>query len=289
MNIPKAILTALLLSGILAGCKGDDTEAASQTFYRVRADATNGRFSEPSRAEGTGLAWPPQVNPAFAAPNQSSGTQRTNLERYGWEDYLRWLLGNDEQLFAYAVDDSLAMFNGQGWPSMESLLFGNNVVIAETDGVKHGWARIVTMDYQAGPPLPYVDYQTAPWFVQKFTTVNAREAVGLSPKREVYYPIVSQREIYFPLEWLEPFPSLPRTEQVVASDLRVYLKPATDSVSLGRLRPDQALEISEYAPRGSEVWGLVDSGGLRGWVMLFDPYANPRYPTTWQMETDPPP
>jgi hypothetical protein len=264
-------------------------EPVSGPFYRVRSDDTNGRFEGGSRAESTGLAWPPQVNPAFAAPNETSGTHRTNLDNYGWDSYQRWLLNDNSTLFRYATDDGLAMFNSSGWPQMESLLFGNNVVIAETAGQKYGWARIVTMDYEAGPPHPYVDYQSAPWFVQKFTTVNKHGAVGLSARGEVFYPLVSSQELYFPLDWLEPFPSLPRTVQVKIADLHIHLEPTFDSATLGQLHADQSFEILQYAPRGSEVWGLVKNNSLKGWVVLFNPYTSPYYTTTWYMQTDPPP
>ncbi len=260
-----------------------------RNFYRVRGDATNGRFEDSTRADATGVRWPPQVNPAYTTQNLTSSTERVNLTSYGWEDYVRWLLNDDGRLFDYATGPHLALFNKTGWPQMELLLFGNNVVIAETGNVKWGWARIITMDYQEGPPDPYTDFQSTPWFIQKFTTVNKFEAVDLSAKGAVYYPIVSSRNLYVPTDWLEPFPSVPRTEQVKITDLPIYVEPSLDSLVFSSYHKDQSFQLLGYAPRGSKVWGLVREKNQNGWVMLYTPKEYPYYLTSWEMATDPPP
>jgi len=181
-------------------------------LFRVRDDTTSPytgkKPREIVRPDGTILAGPPMPFPAYTTASTTSGTHRTNMSPYGWEEYLRMLNG---EKFDQAVGSDLAMFNnrnGEGWPQMESLIFGCNLVRAKQavilkDGewiTKPEWAQIVTLDYFAGPPVGYPTFAEDPVAVQKFTVIWREGVVG---SRELYYPVVCKFPIYMPWSWLE--------------------------------------------------------------------------------------
>lgn len=118
------------------------------------------------------------------------------MSLYGWEEYMRFL--NPGKQFDIAVDRTLAMFNGAGWPKMESLFFGGNLVRA-IPADKPGWMQIVTMNYADGPDYHF-SYDEAPGLVQKFTIIWRD---GHISSRDLYYPIVCAKPIYMPEAWLE--------------------------------------------------------------------------------------
>ena len=168
----------------------------AERLYRLRDDNTNPYTNGPRQNDA--LVCPPMVFPGWSTTRIGSGTTRTNMSKYGWEEYLRQLNG---EKFEAAVSRKLAMFNGAGWPQMESLLFGCNLFRAvETD--KAAWARILTLDYTAGPPQDMPDYATDPVAVQKFTMICRMGGI-LSRNPPLYYPVVSNYPIYIPWSWLE--------------------------------------------------------------------------------------
>lgn len=157
-------------------------------MYRVRHDTTSPNWGFKLRFNKT-LKGPPEVVPTFERTISSASTIRTPMSRFGWAAYLRKL--NPGRLFDVAVQKGLAMFNGmdtwdEGNDKMESLIFGGNLVWAVESG-KYKWARIITLDYNSGPPAGMPTYDENPLFVQKFTLIWRKSAVT-SRKPELYYP-----------------------------------------------------------------------------------------------------
>ena len=174
-------------------------------MYRVRHDTTNPYWKRKPRFIQA-LKGPPEVNPAFGSTLEAHGTIRTPMTRFGCASYLHKL--NPGKHFDVAVDESLAMFNGRdtwgnGNDKMESLIFGGNLVWAVESGT-FKWARIVTLDYNLGPPGGTPPYDENPLSVQKFTQIY-REGVVRSRVPELYYPVVARYPIYMRWSWLEPY------------------------------------------------------------------------------------
>lgn len=260
----------------------------SQNLWRVRHE-------KPPRERG--FPNPPEVYPGYVSPNTKHGTARTRLSRNGWEPYFRWLLGNDEHLFQYAIGPALVMFNKQarddwenGGDAMESLWFGGAALTGDDQGA---WLKIKTLDYLAGPLMPWLSYWDDPLAVQKAVTVNSKngriDAFPLKgdPPKPTYYPVVCGQDVYMPMSWLEPFPPLPMQVQVKAP-LGVVERAEhyQQSERIGSYAYNRTVTISEYRLHGSEVWGRTE----RGWIALYWPYSLLwKYLTTWRMETEPAP
>jgi len=173
------------------------TFAPTGLVYRVRDDNHSPYTGNAPRQHPT-LACPPMMIPAYANTSTTSGTHRTPMNLYGWDAYLEAL---NPGKFKQAVSAALAMFNQAGWPQMESLLFGCNLVRARESG-KDGWAEILTLDYEAGPPAHMPTYEEDPLAVQAFTCICRDGAItGRTPM--LYYPVVSKYQIYMPWSWLE--------------------------------------------------------------------------------------
>lgn len=182
--------------------------------FRVRDDNTSGYTGGKPRQNQT-LKCPPMMIPAFVqkAAGGYYGTTRTRMARNGWTETLQYLNGDK---WGVAVDPGLSMFNDRQavknpdtpWPErdkMESLFFGCNLVRAvpsESDPTR--WARIITLDYEAGPPDHFPTFAENPVLVQKFTQI-CRKGVILSRNPVLYYPVVCAAPIFMHWSWLEPY------------------------------------------------------------------------------------
>lgn len=165
--------------------------------YRVRDDNHSPYTGSAPRQHPT-LSCPPMMMPAYANTSTKSGTHRTPMNRYGWDRYIEAL---NPGRFEQAVSSALAMFNEAGWPQMESLIFGCNLVRAiSTD--KPAWARILTLRYEDGPPAGMPTYAENPLAVQAFTCI-CRGGVIIGRDPMLYYPVVSKYPVYMPWAWLE--------------------------------------------------------------------------------------
>ena len=179
----------------------------SEPLYRVRDD-NNSAYANYQPRYNEHLAGPPMMVPMHTRESVTSGTSRTPMSRNGWEDYLRKL--NPGKLFDVAVATGLAMFNQRAADpdepfserdKMESLMFGCNLVRAVPSNEKPAiWARILTLDYEAGPPAGMPTYEEDPTKVQKFTIIWRGGAIT---SRELYYPVVARYDCFMRWDWLE--------------------------------------------------------------------------------------
>jgi len=227
----------------------------------------------------------PEVVPLFVAPSTGSGTHRTIVDG-SWEVYIDALNDQDKRKIRYLKLPNSGLFNGAGFPRLESLTMGGNVItLAEIQG---DMGRVNTINYRNPGTLKDVNYVTRPDLVHKFVVVawNKKNKTTYwvnTPQGAIYWPFVSSADLWIPLDRIEPFPTLPRV--VTANTTQVIRKtPSKDGDETGlELVAGEFTRIVDYYPSGPDVWGRTGSGG---WIALL---LNRAYLTDWKMETVPPP
>jgi hypothetical protein len=221
----------------------------------------------------------------FVQPKEAAGTARTNLSG-GWEVFIDALNNNDNNKLRYLKAPGTALFNTSGFPQLESLTMGGNVITL--DEVKGEWGRVHTLDYGSPPNAAEVNYVTHPDLVHKFVVVGWKRSTKSTilvkpPKGDLYWPLVSRHPVWIPMERLEAFPDLPM-EITANVDLYIQPTPGPNLEKTGRqLLAGDSAKVIAYQPTGPNVWGRLPNGG---WIPLF---LGRQYLTSWQMETVPPP
>lgn len=285
------LLSGIVLLFLLISCT---PKTPKPEYYRIKHDSQLKVYDYKSRTgdenwSGVG-SQTPEVVPLFAQPKLTSGTQRTKLTD-DWETLIDALNDNNESKLRYLKADNTALFNSAGFPQLESLTMGGNVITL--DEISGEWGEVHTLDPVQPPETEKINYITNPDLIHKFVVVGwrekSKETIWVNPpKGDLYWPLVSSHPVWIPLERLEKFPDLP--VKVTANRL-VYIQtnpnlanaPTTSRLSVGK-----TAVVVEYKPSGSNVWGRLKSGG---WIaLLWYPTADdPQYPTSWKMETLPPP
>jgi hypothetical protein len=268
------------------------TLAQKLQYFRVKHDTQLAEYNYQSRTAAE--SWPdnsrqtPEVVSLFHIPKLASGTNRTILDS-SWEIYIDALNGNDKRKLRYLKADDTALFDGQGFPSLESKTMGGNVITL--DEVQGKWGKVHTLDFKNPGALSNVNYVTNPDLIQKMVVVKwdkrtKRTSWGHAPPGPMYWPLVSDAPVWIPMERLEPFPGLPMMVTAKTTQ-EIKTNPDAKSPSTGEEFAAGASErIIQYYPSGSNVWAKLSRGG---WIILFQYKDGPNYPTTWQMETVPPP
>lgn len=259
-------------------------------YYRVKHDSQLAEYNFKSRTYSWTRTHTPEVFPMFAAPKMTAGTQRTPLVD-GWDKYISALNGNDEGKLSYLKSPISGLFNEAGFPQLESLTMGGNILTL--DRVDGEWGQVHTMPYGSLASVQTENYKTRPDLVHKFVVVVWNRKTKSTywtnpPKGSMYWPFVSRHTVWIPMKWLEPFPILPM-EVIVEVDQDIHIEPDADSEKTGRqVHKGDTITVVEYHPAGSQVWGRI-SGGNK-WIALFM-YQNtgPTYFTSWSMATLPPP
>ena len=258
-------------------------------YFRVKHDNQLAMYDYRSRTaaddwKGVNLLTPETV-PMLVLPRDGTGTHRTILDS-DWETYLNALNGNDKRKLRYLKADNTAIFNSSGFPKLESLTMGGNLIAASE--VQGDWVRVNTIDFANPGTLKEVNYTTRPDLVHKFVIVawkkSTRSTYWLDPPQgPLYWPLVSSRPVWLPLERLEPFPHLPTVVTAVKTQ-KIRKTPSTDGKDTGlEFLAGDYERIIEYYPSGPNVWARLDNGG---WIALQLNWENL---TDWKMETLPPP
>jgi hypothetical protein len=258
-------------------------------YYRVKHDSQMAKYNYRSRTAakdwgGVNL-FTPETVPLFVLPSFGSGTHRTVVDG-NWELYINFLNNNNERKLRYLKSKDTALFNGAGFPQLESLTMGGNLITLTE--IQNGWGKVNTFDYKNPGVLREVDYFTRPDLVHKFVVVAYNRDTKTTfwvnpPPGEIYWPLVSSRPVWISLEQLEPFPILPMTVRAKTSQ-PIRKTPARNGEETGfELTAGATAQIVEYYPSGSNVWGRIAGGG---WIALLLDW---KYPTDWSMETLPPP
>jgi hypothetical protein len=227
----------------------------------------------------------PEVVPLFVQPKLTTGTGRTDMSG-AWERYLDALNDNDAGRIRYVKGLKAGLFNTAGFPGLESLTMGGNIITL--DEIQGTWGRVNTMEYTSPPPAAEVNYITRPDLVHKFVVVgwkksNRTTVIVRPPKGDVYWPLVSKRTVWIQMERLEAFPILPM-EVTANQELYMQPKPGPDvEETKFKVHEGDTVSIMLYYPSGSNVWGRLGNGS---WIPLL--YKG-KYLTTWTMATVPPP
>lgn len=258
-------------------------------YFRVKHDSQLARYNYQSRTAASDWGYPgeqtPEVVPLFVDPILGSGTHRTVVNG-NWEIYIDALNKHNQKKLIFLKSDSTALFNGAGFPQLESLTMGGNVITL--DEIVVGWGRVHTIDYANPGILREMDFVTRPDLVHKFTIVGwsrkTKQTYWAKPKQgDVYWPLVSSKPVWIQMERLEAFPTLPM-EVFANSTQDIRKNPEIDSPLNGRkFKEGESARIMEYYPSGSNVWGKLQQGG---WIALL---LNSKYHTSWSMATLPPP
>jgi hypothetical protein len=261
-------------------------------YFRVKHDNQLAMYDYKSRTVSPDwgyLKQTPEVVPLSPIPKEGTGTHRTPMEG-GWEVFMSDLNDNNNRKVNFLKSPSTALFNGAGFPQMESLTMGGNIITLEA--IQNGWGRVRTMDYSSPGSADVVNYFTQPNLVHKVVIVTwstkSKTTYWVNPPHgDIYWPFVARNDVWVQMERLEPFPILPM--QVTALiDQDVRKEPRLDS-ALTNFDLDQgkSATIVQYQPSGSDVWGRLQNGN---WIALFlYTRDGPTYYTTWSMETLPPP
>lgn len=299
--IPPATLTATVTSTPRSTFTPEPSVTPFQTFilptptriqriqyFRVKHDNQLAMFNYRSRTADkawSGRDQTPEVVPLFGSPGTAASTNRTRLVGT-WETLINTLNGNDEEKLRYLKAPHTALFNTAGFPQLESLTMGGNIVLL--DEIRGEWGRVQTLDYNNPPDLVGVTYTTRPDLIHKFVVVGWRRdskttIIVNPPPGSLYWPLVSKDPVWIEMSRLEKFPDLPMT---VAVNKTLYVQSTpgpTNDPTERQLEAGETARIVEYHPSGSTVWGRLLGGG---WVTLL---WGREYPTSWKMETVPPP
>ena len=264
------------------------TPAQRVQYYRLKHDHQLAMFDYRSRTIGEDwgfFAQTPEIVPMYLLPNTTSGTGRTIVDG-GWETFIDMLNNSDQRKLSYLKSDATALFNTAGFPQMESLTMGGNIITL--DEIQGEWGRVSTLDYASPPNAEDVNYVTRPDLVHKFVVVGWRRSSKTTiltkpPRGDIYYPLVSRRPVWVKMDRLEAFPILPMDVKI-QTDVYLQPEPGPRIEETGvKLSAGDSARLIAYQPSGSNVWGRLQRGG---WIPLL---MFSQYTTSWRMETIPPP
>jgi hypothetical protein len=167
------------------------------------------------------------------------------------------------------------------YPSVESLVMSGNVLSIREESEDYG--QVDAFDFSNDRPDPTsVNYLSAPWKVHKFTVITYRNHIrNPGAGLDAYYPVFRHGEkLWIPLGRIEYFPELPCQVRI---DIPTIMHDAALEPMPGLILPaGQTVQIREYRPTGSSVWGAVEGG----WIPLL--VNGTLSPTSWRMMTPPP-
>ena len=143
--------------------------------------------------------------------------------------------------------------------------------------------------------LLFVDKSEKPVFYEYCKKCGYRERTWMimpNPKGTVQHPWVYDNDLFFRLDWLEPFPEIPRSVMTVR-DTPILPSPSIYSNNVIRTAfSGETFVINGYYARGSDVYGKTNGGEVI--PLQIAPFRNgsgkllPEYFTDWKMKTLPP-
>jgi hypothetical protein len=262
-------------------------------YFRVKHDSQLAEYSFKSRTGDPNWGLFPQTPetvPLFVAPKAGSGTHRTTIND-AWESYMNALNGFDNGKLNYLKAEGTALFNSTGFPQLESLTMGGNVITLEA--FQGDWGRVSTMNYGQVGSAATDNYTTRPDIVHKFVIVvwsrktKSTYWTSSTPQGAIYWPLVSSKPVWIHMDRLEPFPILPMKVDVLKAQ-ETRREPGKDGALTGEtLAKGELVTITQYHLSGSQVWGRLQGGR---WIALFTyEKTGPTFYTSWSMATLPPP
>jgi hypothetical protein len=210
----------------------------------------------------------------------------------GLNDFPGWIFGKRVKAGLFnrgttEIPDDVNLYSGSG-STAESITTGGNIgrVIDNTNPNAVQVECIIAASGNAVPDVNAVNYFNTPHLVAQATSTNGSGAIGKWGGLDFFIPQFAKTHLWVPRHQVEFFPSLPMT---VSADLAgVNIFETFDGVSqiIGRYSMGDRLEVVQYRPVGSDVWGRTKDG----WICLACTTAGGTlYFTTWRMQTAPPP
>ncbi|MCC6498708.1 MAG: hypothetical protein IT313_00425 [Anaerolineales bacterium] len=287
---PWSTFTAVVTSTPFTFILPSSTPSQNIQYFRVKHDSQLALYDYKSRTVGPDWSYlkqTPEVVPLSPIPKEGTGTHRTPMTGR-WETFIDELNNHDKKKLIFLKSPSTALFNGAGFPQMESLTMGGNIVTLEA--IQGGWGRVHTLAYNNPGSADKVNYFTEPNFVHKVVLVTWNTKTKTTywvnpPQGSIYWPFVARDEVWVQMERLEPFPILPM-EVATLLEQEIRKEPSLEGEVSALLKAGEYTTIVEYRPSGSSVWGRLLNGY---WILLFQYTKDgPTYYTTWSMETLPP-
>lgn len=264
-------------------------------YFRIKHDTQLAEFNYQSRTAAPD--WPvdlwglqtPEIAWLYVGPKVGIGRNTTTVDG-NWEILIDALNDHNPKKLSYLKADNSGLFDGNGFPQLESLSMGGNIITL--DEVKNDWGRVHTIDYYNPGALKDFNYLTRPDLIHKFVVVGWNRSskttyITNPPHGDIYWPLVSSRAVWIQMDHLEAFPTLPKVVTAKKTQ-EIRTKPSLDGLPTGNsLAEGTSANIVEYYPSGSNVWGRIAGGG---WIalLLYEKGA-PQYLTSWAMVTLPPP
>ncbi|HXQ33211.1 MAG TPA: hypothetical protein VN843_04240, partial [Anaerolineales bacterium] len=225
-------------------------------YFRVKHDSQLAQYNFKSRTadkEWGGRDQTPEVVPLFGSPSTAASTNRTRLVGT-WETLINSLNNNDEDKLRYLKAAHTGLFNTAGFPQLESLTMGGNIILL--DEIRGEWGRVHTLDYNNPPDLVGVTYTTRPDLIHKFVVVSWRQdskttRIVNPPQGSLYWPLVTEKPVWIERSRLEKFPNLPMT---VTANTIVYVQKTpgpTNDPAERQLEAGETARIVEYYPSAS--------------------------------------
>ena len=122
-------------------------------YFRVKHDSQLALYNFQSRTAAADWGHPgeqtPEVVPLFVDPKVASGTNRTTVDG-NWEIYINALNHNNARKLRFLKAPDTALFNGAGFPQLESLTMGgpstfNIGALEDTEVIQIEWEKFNEM------------------------------------------------------------------------------------------------------------------------------------------------
>lgn len=236
----------------------------------------------------------PAVVPLSAGPTGGDGAYKYTRE---WARFLR---ASNPATYPDLERIAAGLFNPragnqQAFPADLATYDGNTVAegIGATGNVyevleeKAGSVRVRLIDYQSVPPQPaQLNYEDTPWLVTAFTAVAKDGSLHKTTGKDLLFPNLGRAGTgWIRKERIEYFSPLPAAV-IVTDRVNIRSGPGLTFDIKGEFKKNDTCIVSEYAPRGSNVWGKVADGR---WIAIaHTTKTGVLYYTTWRMETEPP-
>lgn len=236
----------------------------------------------------------PAVVPLWAGPSGGDGAYKYTR---AWAHFLR---ASNPATYPDLERIAAGLFNPRAsnqppFPADLASYDGNTVAegigaagnVYEVLEEKAGSVRVRLLDHQVVPPQPaQLNYEDTPWLMTAFTAVAKDGSLHKTAGKDLLFPNLGRAGTgWIPKERVEFFPPLPVTVTVL-DRVNIRSGPGLTFEIKGQFNKNEPCVISEYAPRGSNVWGKVAAGR---WIAIaHTTKSGVLYYTTWRMETEPP-
>jgi len=142
----------------------------------------------------------PEVYPMYLTPSKNSSGGRVNIQN--WEKFIYENINNGKNKWNYYVNPHSGLFNQAGWPKLEQIIMGNNLV--SVLDIQNGFAKIDFLRVDVIPDFNLYNQFRTPWFFQKFNVVTKNNILVNPNPGVIYSPIIQRygKELWIPMTYL---------------------------------------------------------------------------------------